>query len=110
MTTVYVTLLYDWIYEMYGKHWKRNYEYPRTMTGRSSKRFSYDASASWNEQMSEIKKQMKDDLIHHYRESLMEQFESSPGYEEELDYEKFKFYNIREATKWSDLEDFDYSR
>lgn len=110
MTTTFVTLLYDWTYEMYGKRWKRNYEYPRSMTGRSRHRFSYDASASWDEQINKIKKQMKDDIIHHYRERLMEQFYSAEGDEEEIDYEKFQFYNIREATKWSDLEDFDSSR
>lgn len=109
MTTLkYVTLIYDWAYKVHGKHVKRNYEYPVEIKGRSRQTFGYDPSKTTEEQDKEIKEKMKEDLILYYRQKAIDEFERPE--DEEVDYEEFKFYNIREATRWSDLEDFSYSR
>ena len=109
-TKVVITLLYDWNYKVYGKHWKRNYEYPVELTGRLQNTFTYDASKSLEEQDKEIKKQMKKDISNRYREEAMNVFRFRDcDKEEEFGREKFKISNIREVTRWSSLEDFNYT-
>ena len=69
--------------------------------------FILDPTQSIDEQNDFIREKMKDDLISHYRQEALNEFVNPD--EEELDYEEFKFYTIREATRWSDLEDFTFS-
>lgn len=106
--TTSVTLLYDWKYCVYGKHYKRNYENPIVIKGRSRIAISVDPTKTIDEQNKELKNQMKEDLTMRYRQEAVDEFHHSD--DEEFDYETFKFYNIREATRWSDLEDFSCSK
>jgi hypothetical protein len=108
MTFHPITLYYEWSYRVHGKHHKRNYEYPVVVTGRSFNSFTIDTSISQNEQNKQIKDKMKELISISNRQYALEQMERYE--DEEIEYEEFKIWNIREATRWSDLEDFSYTK
>ncbi len=103
-----VTLLYSWYYRVTGKHYKSNYEYPFKLKGRSIGTYTVDTTRPFNDQFLEIKQRIKDDLSKRYKARAIENFEHSE--DEEIDYEEFQIYNIREANRWSEVEDFSYSK
>jgi hypothetical protein len=94
-----VTLFFEWKYKAYGLHWKRYYEQPITYTGRSKMTVSGT--------MNEIKEKLKQYVIDSCRPDVLQTYEwDTEKSGEELDYEVIKLYNVREATIWSELEDF----
>jgi hypothetical protein len=103
-----VTLLYNWNYRVAGKHYKRNYEYPFELKGRSMGTYTIDPVKPFKEQLLEIKQQIKEDLSKSYKARAIRDFEHSEY--EEIDSEEFQIYNIREADRWSEIEDFSYSK
>jgi hypothetical protein len=103
-TKTKVKLIYDWVYRVYGENYKRNYEYPITVQGRSLQTIHYNPALTILSQKEEIKAQMKKFIIDDYRAKAMEEWDRPET--ETLWKEEFRFENIREATQWSDLEDF----
>lgn len=103
-----ITLIYEWTYIVHGKHFKRNYEFPRIIKGRAIQSFLYDSFTSEKEQNERIKAQMKKHLLEKYRSEIQREFYQAD--QEEIAKEEVEFYNIREATRWSYLEDFDKSQ
>ena len=102
-----VTLLFEWTYKAYGEHHKKCFEYPATLSGRSQKTFTYDTADQVSEQFTRIKAEMVLYVKESNRDSVRNYWESEYGYEdEEISRETVKIFNVREATKWSDLDDY----
>ncbi len=70
--------------------------------------YTIDPVKPFKEQLLEIKQQIKEDLSKSYKAQAIRDFEHSE--DEEVDYEEFQIYNIREADRWSEMEDFSYSK
>jgi hypothetical protein len=102
-----VTLLFEWTYKAYGEHHKKCFEYPATLTGRSKKTFIYDSVHPLSEQFHKIKDEIVEFVKESNRDLVRNYWESEYGYEdEEISKETVKIFNVREATKWSDLDDY----
>jgi hypothetical protein len=102
-----VTLLFEWTYKAYGEHHKKCFEYPATLTGRSKKTFIFDPVHPLSEQLHIIKHSMIEFVKESNRDLVRKYWESEYGYEdEEISSESVKLFNVREATKWSDLDDY----
>jgi hypothetical protein len=85
-----VTLLYEWIYTAHG--WR---EYDVILRGRAIGTFTFDS-------MESLRKQMKERIQNQHRKEAEEELPT----DETIEYEKIEIYNIREATRWTELEDF----
>jgi hypothetical protein len=102
-----VTLLFEWTYKAYGEHHKKCFEYPATLTGVSKKTFICDSVNLLSDQFCTIKHEMVEYVKENNRCSVLKYWESEYGYEdEEISKETVKIFNVREATKWSDLDDY----
>lgn len=87
------TLLFDWEYKVWGKR-KRNYEHPRYIHGRHRM------------QVEGTLEQIKDELVQVIKDHCRKLVDDWWDWEDEIDRESVKLYNIREATLWSSIEDF----
>lgn len=87
------TLLFEWEYQVSGYR-KRNEEHPRTITGRQQKFFKGT--------LTEIKTQMVETVRQQGRQQVAQWLD----WEDKIQNETIKLFNIRQATLWSELEDF----
>lgn len=105
-----VTLFFDWKYTAYGERWKRNYEYPREIKGRSKMTFPIDSTKTREEQLLAIKNEMVAYVKKTNYQDIMDMFyrrdDADEDEKETIGRDYVKIYNVREATQWTDLEDF----
>lgn len=100
----YATLFFDWRYTMRGMHFSRNIDHPVQMSGSARVTVEYDGTVPLAQQIEKIRKQLKDFVFNKYRTQLRDDFYRWES--EEIAEETVKISNIREATRWSDLEEF----
>ena len=99
--------MFDWTYKAWGEIHNKCIDYPVTINGRSRKTVFYDSNRPLEEQM----KTIKDELVNYVKKSNLAEvkraWEYDYGYgDETIGSEKVKIFNVREATKWSDLDDY----
>ncbi len=85
-----VTLLYNWTYIVRG--WR---EYDVILHGRALGTFTFDS-------MESLRRQMKERIQHQHRKEAEEELPT----DETIEYEEVRLFNIQEATRWTELEDF----
>lgn len=85
-----VTLLYNWTYTVRG--WR---EYDVVLKGRAMGTFTFDS-------MESLRRQMKDKIQKLHREEAQRELPT----DETIEWEEVRLSNIHEATRWTELEDF----
>lgn len=102
-----VTLLFDWTYKAYGKNHNKCIDYPVTISGRSKKTVFYDTTRPLEEQIKSIKKELVESVKKSNHDEVKNVWGYDYGYyDEEIASESVKLFHVREATKWSDLDDY----
>lgn len=85
-----VTLLYNWTYTVRG--WR---EYDVVLKGRAMGTFTFDS-------MESLRRQMKEKVQTLHREEAQQELPT----DETIEWEEVRLSNIHEATRWTELEDF----
>jgi hypothetical protein len=88
-----VNLFYEWEYTAWG-HRKRNYEYPTVISARQQKFFKGTLA------------QIKATMIAHAKGQGRQKVSVAWEGEDTIERDAVKIMNVRQATLWSELEDF----